>query len=43
MCSGVCILNALQIKAHSRWPGFAATTSNADANVGQIGLGVTVH
>jgi hypothetical protein len=25
------------------WNGFAATTSNADANVGQIGLGVTVH
>ncbi len=25
------------------WNGFAATTSNVDANVGQIGLGVTVH
>jgi hypothetical protein len=25
------------------WNGFATTTSNADANVGQIGLGVTVH
>jgi hypothetical protein len=25
------------------WNGFAASTSNADANVGQIGLGVTVH
>jgi len=25
------------------WNGFAVNTSNADANVGQIGLGVTVH
>ena len=25
------------------WNGFATTTSNADANVGQVGLGVTVH
>lgn len=25
------------------WNGFAASTSNADANVGQLGLGVTVH
>jgi hypothetical protein len=25
------------------WNGFAVTTSNADANVGQIGLGVTIH
>lgn len=25
------------------WNGFAAKTDNADANVGQIGVGVTVH
>ena len=25
------------------WNGFAMTTSNADANVGQLGLSVTVH
>ncbi|HEX6614706.1 MAG TPA: outer membrane beta-barrel protein [Gemmatimonadales bacterium] len=25
------------------WNGFATSTSNADANVGQLGLGVTVH
>jgi hypothetical protein len=25
------------------WNGFAANTSNADANVGQIGLGITLH
>lgn len=25
------------------WNGFAVKTSNADANVGQIGVGVTVH
>jgi hypothetical protein len=25
------------------WNGFAVQTSNADANVGQIGLGLTVH
>jgi 4-amino-4-deoxy-L-arabinose transferase-like glycosyltransferase len=25
------------------WNGFATTTSNADANVGQLGLGVTLH
>ena len=25
------------------WNGFAVTTSNTDANVGQIGLGVTIH
>lgn len=25
------------------WNGFATNTSNADANVGQIGLGVTIH
>ena len=25
------------------WNGFAVRTSNADANVGQLGLGITVH
>src|SRR5690349_21632758 len=25
------------------WNGFAMNSSNADANVGQIGLGITVH
>ena len=25
------------------WNGFATATSNADANVGQFGLGVTIH
>jgi hypothetical protein len=25
------------------WNGFAMSTANADANVGQLGLGVTVH
>lgn len=25
------------------WNGFAASTTNSDANVGQIGLGITVH
>ena len=25
------------------WNGFAVRTSNADSNVGQIGLGITVH
>lgn len=25
------------------WNGFATTTSNSDANVGQIGFGVTIH
>lgn len=25
------------------WNGFATSTSNSDANVGQIGLGVTIH
>ncbi len=25
------------------WNGFAARTSNADANVGQLGLSVTLH
>jgi hypothetical protein len=25
------------------WLGFAAQTSNSDANVGQLSLGVTIH
>jgi hypothetical protein len=25
------------------WNGFAMSSSNTDANVGQLGLGVTVH
>jgi hypothetical protein len=25
------------------WNGFAVNTSNADANVGQLGVGVTIH
>jgi hypothetical protein len=25
------------------WNGFAMSSSNTDANVGQVGLGITVH